>query len=72
MKILSRNELKNVKGGLQDPGDGIACSTGTCTWWSLAGYAYSGSCVSSSGPMQVGCSCKFNDIEQAASGCEAR
>ncbi len=80
---LSRDEAKKVMGGLvegggggigNDGGDGggLTCKSSRCTWISLAGVTYTGTCgtYTPSSPVQnASCGCKVGDTTHQDSSC---
>lgn len=66
---LSRTEMKQVLGGLVEPGEPVPCS-GKCSYLGTLSPTdwREGTCVNTTIPMQVGCACKKED-DSLIAGC---
>ncbi len=76
-KQMSNDEMKNVKGGLQEPGggDGKYCLTTACTITILSGGQVEGTCgtITGSGMTLDQCGCiKSGQTSQVDSSCNPK
>ncbi|MCZ4222594.1 hypothetical protein [Pedobacter rhodius] len=43
-EVLSRNEMRMIKGGVVEPPSSYGCKTSACTWTDGNGYTTTGTC----------------------------